>query len=409
MTFLVPKIAPLINLSIRGLTLLGKFILLFYMAKYLSTQELGVYGLIVVIISYSFYLVGLDFYTYSTRELVVRPKSEWGGYIKKQGQLILVTYAVFLPVIFFAAQSFLSNGWLVFLIILIVLEHLNQEFMRLLIASSEAVIASNLLFIRSGLWCYIVIALMHLELVEKSLVTVLIFWIIFNLLALIYSLIVVVNNTKLKNTKKIQYKWVLQGLKICLPLLFSTLIVRAITTYDRVWLQKIDGIEVVAVYALFFGLTNSILSFLETSIFSFIYPKMLKETNNKEKFSLLVKKMWVQSILLITFVSLVLSLMLPTLLNWIGKEEYFSFKAIFFILLLGNIFYCLSMIPHYILYAKRKDNLIIISHILGLVIFVLSTLVLIYYGVSVSVAYGVCSAFLSIFIIKLFFSLGRNR
>ncbi|MFW2762175.1 hypothetical protein ACN6Q9_03580, partial [Acinetobacter baumannii] len=90
------KIAPLINLSIRALTLLGKFILLFYMAKFLSAEEVGVYGLFVVLVSYSLYAVGFDFYTFSTRELVLKDKKEWGSFLKSQSFLIIFAYIVIL-------------------------------------------------------------------------------------------------------------------------------------------------------------------------------------------------------------------------------------------------------------------------------------------------------------------------
>ncbi|MGH1970401.1 hypothetical protein ACRCKK_18965, partial [Acinetobacter baumannii] len=69
----------------------------------------------------------------------------------------------------------------------------------------------------------------------------------------------------------------------------------------------------------------------------------------------------------------------------------------------------ISMVPHYILYAKHKDKQIILSHVLGLAIFILSTLVLIFNRVQVAVAYGLCCAFLSILIAKVFFSFEKNR
>ena len=52
-------------------------------------------------------------------------------------------------------------------------------------------------------------------------------------------------------------KWV----KICIPLLISTLILRAITTVDRLWLEQLEGLKVIAAYSLFIGLTNAIISF----------------------------------------------------------------------------------------------------------------------------------------------------
>ncbi|MFL9542837.1 hypothetical protein ACKESD_13000, partial [Acinetobacter baumannii] len=158
------KLAPLINLSIKALTLLGKFILIFYIAKYLPPQEVGIYGLLVVLVSYSLYAVGFDFYTFSTRELLHKEKEKWGSFLKAQGYLILFAYLLFLPLILIISSCFIDIKWLLFLFFLIILEHLNQEVMRLLIIDKKLVWANNLLFIRSGLWCYIIIAAMYFSL-----------------------------------------------------------------------------------------------------------------------------------------------------------------------------------------------------------------------------------------------------
>ena len=201
------KIAPLINLSIRGFTLLGKFILLFFMAKFLTLAEVGVYGLLVVLVSYSLYAVGFDFYTYSTREIISLKKDEWGGVIKKQGQLILGAYIIVLPIIIICSSFFISSEWLIFLAILIVLEHLNQEMMRLLIVDNKAVLANNLLFIRSGLWCYIVILLMFSQTIDANLENVLLFWIIFNSIALIIGIFYFFQDIQFKSAKKLNNQW----------------------------------------------------------------------------------------------------------------------------------------------------------------------------------------------------------
>ncbi|MDC4746794.1 hypothetical protein NQ846_17000, partial [Acinetobacter baumannii] len=59
----------LINLGLRGLTVLFKASLIFYIAKELNTSDMAIYGVFAAIITYFMYFVGLDFYTYYTREI----------------------------------------------------------------------------------------------------------------------------------------------------------------------------------------------------------------------------------------------------------------------------------------------------------------------------------------------------
>ncbi|MGH1968213.1 hypothetical protein ACRCKK_07590, partial [Acinetobacter baumannii] len=333
------KIAPLINLSIRALTLLGKFILLFYMAKFLNPEEVGVYGLFVVLVSYSLYAVGFDFYTFSTRELVLKDKTEWGGFLKSQSFLIIFAYIVILPIILFLASYSIPIKWLFFLGLLIVLEHLNQELMRLLIIDKKTVLANNLLFIRSGLWCYLIIGCMIFSLVEKQLDNILYAWIGFDLIALIMGWLALKKGLVFNKSQQIQIEWLKSGLKICVPLLISTLILRAITTVDRLWLEQLEGLKVIAAYSLFIGLTNAIISFLETGVFSFIYPKMIQEKDNSANFRMLIRKMFFQSLGLALFISSVLVISFPYFLHWIGKDIYYAYKNIFYIVLFANLIY----------------------------------------------------------------------
>lgn len=403
------KMAPLINLSIRALTLLGKFILLFYMAKFLNPEEVGVYGLLVVLVSYSLYAVGFDFYTFSTRELVLKDKKDWGGFLKSQGCLVFFAYIIILPIILLASSYSLQLKWVYFLGVLIVLEHLNQELMRLLIIDQKTVLANNLLFIRSGFWCYIIIGCMFFSLSDKNLDNILYAWISSGVVTVILSWLALRKGLIFEKGQQIQKNWLKRGLKVCIPLLFSTLILRAITTTDRIWLEHLEGLKVIAAYSLFIGLTNALISFLETGVFSFIYPQMIQEKDNPREFGKLIKKMLFQSLGLSFAISFVLVASFPYFLHWIGKDIYYSYKHIFYVVLFANILYCISMVPHYILYAKHKDTKIIASHILGLGVFVLSTLVFIAWGVSVAVAYGLCCAFISILIIKVIFSLKKDQ
>lgn len=405
MLLLSSRLAPLLNLTIRALTLLGKFILLFYIAKFLSVSEVGVYGLIVVLVSYALYAVGFDFYTYSTRELIRQPHSDWSDYLKKQLQFILATYIILLPLLSLGVSTIIDPHWLIYLCVLIILEHLNQELMRLLIIDNKSVLASNLMFIRGGLWCYVSILLMYFHWIPQNLSSVLLSWILFDLLALLIGVYSIKQYLHFHHSATVSFTWIINGLKICIPLLLSTLMIRAITTLDRIWLEHLEGIEVVAAYALFVGLTNSMISFLETGVFSFIYPKMIGSSQHRTEFFKHVRKMISQSTLLISLISIVLVLVLPYLLAWIDKETYQQYRYVFYIILLANIFYCFSMIPHYILYAFNRDKLIIFSHMLGLLIFILSSLLFIYNRVPVAIAYGVCCSFFAILIAKIFFSL----
>ncbi|OOF45502.1 hypothetical protein BKK52_12570 [Rodentibacter trehalosifermentans] len=397
------NIYPLFNISIKGLTLLGKFGLIFYMAKHLLPSDVGTYGLLTVLIFYSLYAVGLDFYTYSTRELVKLDKSEWWKYIKSQLFLILTSYFLFLPIVLVITYNILGIDWIPFFIVLLILEHVNQEISRLLIIFHKNIWANNLNFIRQGLWCFILVLLVETNISELTLEFIFILWSVFNLLALTIGSCLLKKQI-IFNKSCIDFLWLKKGLKVSFLFLMATLCIRAISTIDRIWLEHIDGLTLVGAYSLYVGLTNSLIGFLDSGVFSFIYPKMIKDVHNQTLFLSHVKKLASHTFIFTILISISLLIITPFLLNWIGKEIYKNYIDMFYIVLIANIIYCLSMIFHYILYSHNKDKQIFFSHLMAMITFFIATSSLILLDINNSVAYGVLMSFLGLFLVKLYYA-----
>lgn len=399
------QIAPLFNIFIKGMTLLGKFGLVFYVAKYLEPKDMGVYGLLVSLIFYSLYVVGLDFYTYSTRELVKLAREQWWKYIKSQLCLISVTYLIALPVILYVVSSILEMKWLLFFILLLILEHFNQEIMRLLIVLHRNIWANSLNFIRQGLWCFFLVLLVEFDFVSITLEIVLSIWVGFSAFALLIGFILLIKNIPYSNTENIDFYWIKKGLKICLIFLIATLCTRLVTTLDRIWLEYLSGLAVVGAYSLYMSLTNALIAFLDTGVFSFIYPKMIKDVNNETLFLTHVKKMAFQTTMFTFVISIGLIIITPFLLKWIDKLLYQEYISIFYILLLANSFYCLSMIFHYILYARNEDKKIFYSQLLSLFSFIMFTFCFSMNNIELAVPFGVLVSFVVLFILKAIYAI----
>lgn len=376
----------------------------FFLAKYMSPSELGTYSIFVSFVIFSVYIVGLDFYTYSTRELVVLDKSYWGNAIKSQMFLLGFTYLLGLPFLLYFSTFFISKEWLIFLCFLIVLEHLNQEIMRLLIADDKAFLANNLFFVRNGLWCYLVIFLMAFSFIERTLENVFIAWMCTGIVVLGIGAYNVFKTIEFKNSQ-ILYDWIKKGIKTSFIFLLTTMLARVVMTLDKLWLQYLEGVDKVAVYALFFSITSVLLAILEASCFSFLYPKMIKNRENKTLFLSSVYKMLYGSIMIIISLSIFLVVLLPYFLNWVGKSLYIEYENIFYVLLIAHIVYGLSMVLHYVLYAFREDWKILYSQLFGFFAFIIATWLFIFYNIEMAVAYGLLFSFIAMLVIKLYYVL----
>ncbi len=387
------------NLALRAATLASRFLLIFFLARFLSPSELGLYGLLTATIGYSLYLLGFDFYTFTTREVLKRERNEWGGLLKDQGAFSLVLYAVFIPLL---SLIFIKGllpwnlaGWFYALLIL---EHINQELSRLLIAISEQLLASVMLFLRQGTWAIALTALMALEPTTRSLDYVFGAWTVSGLVAVLAGAYRLTQLSIGGWHKKIDWNWIATGLKVCFPLLVATLAIRGVFTLDRYWLQSLGGLEIVGAYVLFMGISGTLMAFLDAGVFAFSYPGLISahQKNQPVLFRKNLRFLLIQTaILTVTFAVVSLFLLSP-LLAWLGNPLYTAQRSLYAWVLITMILYALGMVPHYALYAQGIDRPIIHSHIASIFVFVIATWLFSQHWPLLAVPLGLCGAFLLI-------------
>lgn len=388
----------------RGLTLLCKFLLIFVLAKFLEPNDVGLYGLLAGTVGYALFAVGFEFYTYSTRELIGGDRRQWLALIRDQLVFFVFTYLFVVPFVLMAFflewLPWTYAGWF---FLLLMLEHVAQELNRLLVVMSEQLLAGVILFLRSGVWCLLLVLLMWWVPETRNLDWVLAAWCIgagFGCLlggARILSL----NNTALRS--KVDWQWIGKGLRLAIPLLVASLAIRGIFTFDRYWVESIAGLDVLGVYVLFIGITTSIISFLDAGVVVFLYPKILaaaKVGDDKAFCSGMKKLFW--DILVVTLVLVGLALVVSRpILAWIDKDIYMEYFYLLKWLFLAIVLYAASVIPHVGLYACGWDRAILLSQLCGLAVFFLG----VYWGGSsygvIMVPWALCLSFLTILIWKV--------
>ena len=397
------NVGRVINVGVQGVTLVSRFLLIFFFAKYLDPALVGYYGLFTVTIGYSLYFVGLDFYTYAAREILKAPSDQRGHLLKGQAALSGFLYILFLPV---ALVLLHYSNWpehLVFWFFpILVLEHFNQEISRLLIALSEPVTASVLLFIRQGSWAFVIVALMAWDPLYRHLQAVMVLWAAAGVCAA-FAGVWKVRKLRMGGWRDaLDWPWVRRGIAVSAAFLFATLALRGIQTFDRYWLEALGGIEVVAAYVLYFGVAGTLLTFLDAAVFAFTYPALI-QLHHDQKADVAhakVRQMLGLTIILSGGFALISWLLLPYLLLWINNPAYSNAINLYPLLLLAMIVNAISMVPHYALYARGHDKPIIHSHISALIVFVLATWALSAHFSAIAVPVGLNFSFAVILVWK---------
>ncbi|MDO7895444.1 hypothetical protein [Pseudomonas citrulli] len=399
------KIKRLINLNIRAATLVSKFALIFFMAKYLDARDVGIYGLIAATIGYAIYLVGFEFYNYSTREIIGSDPDLLYGYLKDQLVLYAVAYLLAFPlVVIFFSHGFITFEYIYWFGVLLIVEHLAQELNRILVAVSQQMLASVVLFVRSGIWCLLIILFMYLSPATRNLNFVFALWFLGCLLALFIGLWGLRSYNGSSFFKPVNWLWIKKGLRLVWPLLIASLCIRGIFTIDRYWVERVAGLDVLGAYVLYIGMATAVLSFLDAAVIVFYYPKLILSAKAKDyyQFSINMRGLNFNVIGFTAFLSAACYLFGWGMVVWLEKAVYVEYFYILKWLILAIALYSLSMIPHVGLYALHKDSHIFFSQVGGLGVFLVSYFAMRMVDIDgvAAVLWGMCNAFATIFIWK---------
>lgn len=389
-------VARLANMGLRAGTLGTRFIFIFFLAKYVDPASVGHYGLFTATIGYCLYFVGLDFYVYVTREIIRVEPGQQGRLLKAQAALSGLLYLAVLP----ASVAILSRaGWpggLVWWFVpILLLEHFNQEVFRLLVALSQQISASVLLFIRQGSWAIAAVVLMGLDAGSRSLDVVMALW------ACAGAVAAATGAMKLHRLRMggwkdpIDWRWVRKGIVVCVSFLVATLALRGMQTVDRYWMEALAGLDVLGAYVLFMGVASSLMVFLDAGIFSFAYPELIRlaHEGNARLFRSRLRWMLLQTLALSVAFAIASWIALPFLLKWIGNQVYKDAIGLYPWIVTATVINALGMVPHYALYARGFDRPIIYSHLAALPAFILSTWLVGMYQPALAVPIGLGVAF----------------
>lgn len=371
-------IKRLINLGLRGLSMGSKFVLVIFLAKYLSVEDIGLYGLIIATVSFSVVLLGGEIYTYSQREMLSVDKSQWFWVIQQQSIATLMLYFIVLPlqlVIFY--NNWLPKSLLPIFVLLLISEHIAQEINRILITMQKQLIASIILFCRLGAWCWVVIILFLYNESYRQIDTVLWLWLTGSVMSIFIGVTFVVNELPSLSFNKVDKTWIKKGYSVAFKFFCATLCYRAIMTADRYIIEYVGGKDILAVYVVYVSIAMAINSVLVPTVFSFVYPKLV--ANYKQgKFSEYqgnLKELIKSVVIIGGGVAVLIGVLAPFVFEWTDKVILLENIHLLWLLLLMSFLYSVSMIPHYVLYAKDLDNKILYSHFFSLLFFTIGCLV----------------------------------
>lgn len=353
-----------IELVLRGATVAGKTILIFVLAKAVSTDQLAQYGLFTATLALALLLVGFDYYNFTIRELLRPANANSTIIIIRQFQFSIIALLVTAPVLILALL--LQNPFpsvALFFFPLLVTELLAQESWRILIALGQTTRAAVVLFLRSGVWCFAFLLAHFFSEVEIKLTAVMLAWLTGGIAALVVGakgLTAKLSWRDVVRTKP-KFDWFIKGIRVSIAFLVATALWRFLFTADRYWIDFYSGPDALAAYVVYISVFAGCLAFLDAGVVVRVYPRLVASylkndgAEIKRARAEMLKGLSL-GILILYPVSL---LGIEILVRWLDSPVYREHKDIIYPLLVALALYVISLPAHYHLYAKQRDKWIV--------------------------------------------------
>lgn len=354
---------------------------MFFMARYLTQEELGIYGLFTATLSIALYFLGMDFYVFNTREILKREEADRTGLIRDQLVFHGIGFLVILPLLLGVFYlKILPWKYAPYFYLILICEHLSQESHRLLVTLSKAAIANLVLFFRGGIWVYFILGI-GLSLKEaQNLKLIWLGWMGGVLASLGLSAYILKSlDWESASKKPVDWRWIFKGVQTSLSFFTSTLAILGIQFLDRYLIEHYHGKGMVGTYTFYTSIANVIQVFVFTGIIAPLYPQIVAayQSHHLEKYQRLMSKMSLAILASVFLLAVTSVLCIYPVIDLIQKPFYLQHLPTYWLLLAATGLASFAEIPHYALYVRQKDRKILWSTLSTFILSLLLNLLLI--------------------------------
>ncbi|XPS89872.1 putative membrane protein [Desulfosarcina variabilis str. Montpellier] len=359
----------LFNILLKAFILLSKFFFISSLANHYSTVEIGQYCLFLSSVMIGTLLIGFDFYSFNTREIISLKPIKIIDAIRDQLAFHLLSYLISVPFLFlFFNLDIIPKALILWFIVILFSEHICTELHRFLIIFRQPISANINQFLRSSLWMLIITLLLIFDFRVNMLSFIFCSWLFGNLICFIFSIYSLRSLPwKFFFNKKIDFYRILNGLKSLLPIYISSIFLKIVEYSDRFFINYYSHSSSLGIYFFFASITNVIQSFTYAGVISIFLPQILNAYQSQEKFTykILILKMLKGTFIICLFISIILVIFILPFLNFINGQIYIQNIKLFYLMLFSNSIISIGLIPHFLLYSQNKDYPIMYSSLLS--------------------------------------------
>ena len=379
----------------RLVAMMSKFLLVFYLAKVLSLESFGIFSLFMVALQLSSSLIPFDIYSNSIRSILDGKSIEFSKHI---GFLFLASI-IFTPLttlMFHLSIDSVYTYTAFFFFCICPLDVIFQDTLRFFPVFKKPFLGSLLLFIKTTMLTVVIFLFFEEGLVGKSLYSVLLIWFLVSFFStsLVFFLLFYFKKISLKGLFSVDRQWITNSIRLSFIFLISTLLFRSILGVDKFIVESMLGLELVAVYSLYFSIAFASTSILESGISSWYYPKLVRvvRTKSKEEVKVFLKDYYIKNLLSSFSLISIVVFTFPYLVNFYLDDIYLEYIYVFYLICFGVFMYSSSVPFHYYIYALNKDKVFVIIYLIAFLSYILVGVFLIntfgFLGSGIMISFG---------------------
>lgn len=359
------------NSALRAATVGARALLMVALAVWLEPAELGYFGLITAIVSFTNYLFGLDFYTFVVRDISAKDTAGLRHKLRDQFVLHGLLYGVAALASWWVVPALgLDRRLLIVVVLLAITQHVTLEMYRIQVRLHRAMAASVTFFVRDAAWIPLCLLLWWRR-GDITLTAILGFWLGASVLAVVYSVWVLRRATEPGPAESVDWQRLRRGLVVGLRMLPGTLSLRSLFSVDRMVLALLVAPEVLGAYVFFVGICLTFQGLFESGVLTYFWPPLLEAEKQGHRAAVLTARRrlfrmcWLGSaaVILISWaMGVVAAHLLP-------NPIYGEHLAMLAIAAVAYGVLAASNGPHFVLFSKNQDGKIVGSHLAGLLTF----------------------------------------
>lgn len=349
-----------LSIFLRVASLAAKLLLTLYMGRYLALTEIGVYGLVFSAVMISTSLLGMRLDYVAGRDLVGASAPRVCRMIRDVGLFYtancVVLAFVMLGVAFFAKASPLV---LLSVYLIAVFESIASVFSSNLVSMGRPLLSTALFFVRSGLWCLVVVVAGLLFPQLRSVEAILFAWTLGAALGAVLPLWSW-RGLPWRETLRVSIDraWLINALKKSFPVWLGTVGAMTASSVDRFVVSAYLDMEKVGIVTFYSSFAFALLSLVHSGFFSFSYPRLIEfhQNGKREAFTKQAFDTGIEVSVFMLVATVILGVLMPLSAPYFGKPELAAERLTFWLMLgavwirsVGDSFY-------YILYARGQDK-----------------------------------------------------